>query len=170
MNDESTSLTFEEALAELEGIVQKLESGDVSLDEAINAPTGSYFRFNLAYADGEDKQTGNALDSVSPLTAAISVGLKRENYGADATIRMVARKSEWSDEDNIDAPGYGLVDLTGFYSPAKDLTLRAGLFNVLNKKYWSYDELDDEDGTSAFNIDRKTQPGRNWGVSIDYQF
>ena len=37
MNDESTSLTFEEALAELEGIVQKLESGDVSLDEAINA-------------------------------------------------------------------------------------------------------------------------------------
>ena len=37
MNDESTSLTFEEALAELEGIVQKLEAGDVSLDEAINA-------------------------------------------------------------------------------------------------------------------------------------
>ena len=37
MNDESASLTFEEALAELEGIVQKLEAGDVSLDEAINA-------------------------------------------------------------------------------------------------------------------------------------
>ena len=37
MNDDSTSLTFEEALAELEGIVQKLEAGDVSLDEAINA-------------------------------------------------------------------------------------------------------------------------------------
>ena len=145
-------------------------SSTLLLDEAFSAPTGSYFRVNLAYADGEDKQTGNALDSVSPLTAAISVGLKRESYGADATVRMVARKSDWSDEDNIDAPGYGLVDLTGFYSPARDLTLRAGLFNVLNKKYWSYDELDDEDGTSDFNIDRKTQPGRNWGVSIDYQF
>ena len=145
-------------------------SSTLLLDEAFDAPTGSYFRFNLAYADGEDKQTGNALDSVSPLTAGISVGLKRENYGADATMRMVARKTDWSEKDNIDAPGYGLLDLTVFYSPVKDLTLRAGLFNALNKKYWSYDELDGNKGTSGFNIDGKSQPGRNWGVSVDYQF
>ena len=37
MNEDATSLTFEQALSELEGIVQKLEAGDVSLDEAINA-------------------------------------------------------------------------------------------------------------------------------------
>ena len=37
MKDQKTSLTFEQALAELEGIVSKLESGDASLDEAINA-------------------------------------------------------------------------------------------------------------------------------------
>ena len=85
-------------------------------------------------------------------------------------MRMVARKSDWSDEDNIDAPGYGLVDLVGYYSPIRDLTLYAGLFNALNKKYWSYDELDGNKGTSGFNIDGKSQPGRNWGVSVDYQF
>ena len=37
MKDQSTSLTFEQALAELESIVRKLESGDATLDEAINA-------------------------------------------------------------------------------------------------------------------------------------
>ena len=37
MKDQKTSLTFEQALAELEGIVSKLESGDASLDEAISA-------------------------------------------------------------------------------------------------------------------------------------
>ena len=37
MKDQTTSLTFEQALAELESIVKKLESGDASLDEAINA-------------------------------------------------------------------------------------------------------------------------------------
>ena len=37
MKDQTTSLTFEQALAELESIVSKLESGDASLDEAINA-------------------------------------------------------------------------------------------------------------------------------------
>tara|TARA_B100001093_G_C25978341_1_gene656232 strand:- start:135 stop:386 length:252 start_codon:yes stop_codon:yes gene_type:complete len=34
---EASSLTFEQALSELEEIVQKLEAGDASLDEAINA-------------------------------------------------------------------------------------------------------------------------------------
>ena len=37
MNDETNSLTFEQALAELEEIVRKLEVGDVSLDDAIDA-------------------------------------------------------------------------------------------------------------------------------------
>lgn len=37
LNNEAKSITFEQALTELEGIVQKLEAGDVSLDDAINA-------------------------------------------------------------------------------------------------------------------------------------
>ena len=37
MKDQTTSLTFEQALSELESIVRKLESGDTTLDEAINA-------------------------------------------------------------------------------------------------------------------------------------
>jgi len=37
MKDQTISLTFEQALAELESIVRKLESGDAYLDEAINA-------------------------------------------------------------------------------------------------------------------------------------
>ena len=37
MSAEASSLTFEQALSELEQIVQKLEAGDASLDEAINA-------------------------------------------------------------------------------------------------------------------------------------
>ncbi len=37
MSAEASSLTFEQALSELEQIVQKLEAGDASLDDAINA-------------------------------------------------------------------------------------------------------------------------------------
>ena len=37
MSAEAASLTFDQALSELEEIVQKLEAGDASLDEAINA-------------------------------------------------------------------------------------------------------------------------------------
>ena len=37
MSAEAPSLTFEQALSELEEIVEKLEAGDASLDEAIKA-------------------------------------------------------------------------------------------------------------------------------------
>ena len=37
MSAEASSLTFEQALSELEQIVQKLEAGDASLDDAIKA-------------------------------------------------------------------------------------------------------------------------------------
>ncbi|MBT5573861.1 exodeoxyribonuclease VII small subunit [Alphaproteobacteria bacterium] len=37
MSSQATSLSFEQALSELEQIVQKLETGDASLDEAIAA-------------------------------------------------------------------------------------------------------------------------------------
>ena len=141
------------------------------LDEAFNAPEGLYSRLAVAYANGEDKKTGNALDSVAPLTADFGIGLNRDAYGALANVKMVARKSDWSNETNTDAPGYAIVDLTAFYRPMNDLTLRAGLFNILDKKYWLYDDLSGYDATGeAFSIDAKTQPGRNWGVSVDYQF
>ena len=37
MSSQATSLSFEQALSELEQIVQQLETGDASLDEAIAA-------------------------------------------------------------------------------------------------------------------------------------
>ncbi|MEF1292169.1 TonB-dependent receptor domain-containing protein, partial [Vibrio sp. M260118] len=124
-----------------------------------------------AYAEGEDKKTGNALDSVAPLTADFGVGLNRDSYGALANVKMVARKSDWNSDTNVDAAGYALVDLTAYYRPMQDLTLRAGLFNALDKKYWLFDDLSGRDATGeTFSIDSKSQPGRNWGVSLDYQF
>ncbi|MCW8336473.1 TonB-dependent receptor, partial [Vibrio paucivorans] len=52
--------------------------------------------------------------------------------------------------------------------PVTDLTLRAGLFNAFDKKYWTYNDLRDKD--SEDNLDFYSQPGRNWGVSLDYEF
>ena len=146
-------------------------STTILLDEAFNASQGLYTKLAVAYVDGEDKKTGGSLDSIAPITADFGVGMNREQFGALANIKMVASKTDWSSEDNVDAPGYALVDLTAYYRPMNDLTLRAGLFNILDKKYWLYDDLSGSDAAGeTFSIDSKTQPGRNWGVSLDYQF
>ncbi|WP_100754328.1 TonB-dependent hemoglobin/transferrin/lactoferrin family receptor [Vibrio salilacus] len=146
-------------------------SSTTLMDKAFNAPQGVYTRLAIAYADGEDKKTRNALDSVAPLTADFGIGLNRATYGALANVKMVARKSDWNSDTNVDVAGYTLVDLTAYYRPMHDLTLRAGLFNAFDKKYWLFDDLSGRDATGeTFSIDSKSQPGRNWGVSLDYQF
>ncbi|MDE1340199.1 TonB-dependent hemoglobin/transferrin/lactoferrin family receptor [Vibrio aestuarianus] len=146
-------------------------SSKLYLDKAFNAPQGMYSRLTVAYADGEDKKTGDALDSVAPLTANVGLGINRYQYGTMLNVKMVASKTDWQSETNTDVAGYTLVDLTAYYQPIQDLTLRAGLFNIFDKKYWLYNDLSGRDATGeTFSQDIKAQPGRNWSINIDYQF
>ncbi|MDE1208820.1 TonB-dependent hemoglobin/transferrin/lactoferrin family receptor [Vibrio aestuarianus] len=146
-------------------------SSKLYLDKAFNAPQGMYSRLAVAYADGEDKKTGDTLDSVAPLTANVGLGINRHQYGTMLNVKMVASKTDWQSETNTDVAGYTLVDLTAYYQPIQDLTLRAGLFNIFDKKYWLYNDLSGRDATGeTFSQDIKAQPGRNWSINIDYQF
>lgn len=83
----------------------------------------------------------------------------------------VARKSgsDWSRADNVDAPGYALVDVTAYYRPVDKLTIRGGVFNLLNQKYWRYNSLRDKTSQSR-GLDRLTQPGINFGINAKYDF
>ena len=154
-------------------------SGTILLDDALGAPQGLYTKASVAYAKGENTLTNESLDSVAPLTANIGLGFDSANYvyGANLDVTAVARKTDWSDASpyldvdgtNMDAPGYAVVDLTAYYRPTNDITLRAGLFNALDKKYWQYDDLSGKDANDE-DLDRKTQPGRNWGINANWEF
>ncbi|MDV7103964.1 TonB-dependent hemoglobin/transferrin/lactoferrin family receptor [Vibrio sp. TH_r3] len=145
-------------------------SSNVNLDELFDAPQGSYARASVAFLDGEDKNSGESLDSVAPLTGVVGLGIDKASFGSALNITMVAAKDQWQSDDNEEVAGYTLVDLTGYYKPMKDLTVSAGLFNVFDKKYWLYDDMAGRSETSSFNKDINSQPGRNWGVVVDYQF
>lgn len=97
----------------------------------------------MSYAEGEDKKTGKHLDSVAPLTTVLGFGYDNldYNFGGLANVTLVDSKDKWSDEDNVTASGYGILDLTMYYMPVEDLTLRAGLFNAFDRKYWTYNDL-----------------------------
>ncbi|WP_419240018.1 TonB-dependent hemoglobin/transferrin/lactoferrin family receptor [Photobacterium leiognathi] len=141
------------------------------LDEVIAAPMGTYARASVAYMNGEDKKTGKKLDSVAPLTSVVSLGYDspEETWGSAIDVTMVASKDKWQEKDNVNAAGYTVVDLTTYARPAKDLTIRAGLFNALDKKYWQYQDLEGAKPTTD-GLDRRTQPGRNFGVNVKYDF
>lgn len=145
-------------------------SSKVRLDHAFKAPQGTYARLSVAYLDGQDKNTKSSLDSVAPFTSVVGFGIDREAFGSALNVKWVAAKEEWQSDDNEEAPSYTTVDLTAYYRPMDDLTISAGLFNAFDEKYWLYDDLAGRSTTNSFNIDSLSQPGRNWGVSVDYQF
>ena len=119
-------------------------SSTTMLDTAFGAPQGFYSKVSVAYAEGRDKDTGEHLDSVAPLTGNLGLGYDSLNsvFGGLLKVTMASSKDDWSNDEYKDAPGYTLVDLTAYYRPINDLTLRAGLFNAFDKKYWHYSDLE----------------------------
>ncbi|EDP60903.1 TonB-dependent hemoglobin/transferrin/lactoferrin family receptor [Vibrio sp. AND4] len=145
-------------------------SSTLLLDDTFSAPEGMYTKVSVTYLDGKDETTGKALDSVAPLSSVLGLGYDNveHHFGGLASLKLAAKKDDWFTKDQIDSGGYGVMDLTAYYMPVKDLTLTAGLFNAFDKKYLTYQDVRGLD--SKDNEDFHSLPGRNWALSVDYQF
>jgi len=126
---------------------------------------------SLAYARGRDRQTGRHLNSVAPLTGLVGVSLAREHVGADLTLRMAKARDRVADDANdFKAPGYGLMDLSGYWQPENlhGVKFQLGVFNVLNKTYWN--ALNVPSGALAQPASYYTERGRSLRASVSWQY
>ncbi|OAJ47075.1 MULTISPECIES: TonB-dependent receptor [Pseudomonas fluorescens group] len=165
--------------ATIKGIEAK---GRMNLD-AFGAPQGLYTQGAVAYAYGRNDETGQPLNSVNPLKGVFGLGYDQEQYGALVSWTLVKKQNRvdkntfFSPDGNTTSapfktPGFGIVDLTGFYKVTHDVTVNGGLYNLTDKKYWNWDDVRSYDGvgeagvTSPANLDRLTQPGRNFAINV----
>ncbi|WP_276583495.1 TonB-dependent receptor [Pseudomonas sp. RIT-PI-S] len=154
-------------------------SGRLNLDH-FGAAQGWYTQGSLAYARGRNDDTGEPLNSVNPLTAVFGLGYEQARYGGLLNWTVVRRKNR-IDETTYNAPdggsvfntpGYGKLDLSGFYKVTNDITVNAGIYNLTDKKYWQWDSVRGYDSvgeaavTAPANLDRLTDPGRNFMVNV----
>lgn len=125
---------------------------------------------SMAWTVGKDQSTDKNLNSVAPLQALVGLGYQSEQWGASAQLVMAGQRNNVSNATEFIAPGYGVVDLTGYWSPAalKGMTLQLGVFNLFDKSYWN--ALDVPANTTATQVDRFTQPGRNVSLTLTYQY
>ncbi|WP_459618676.1 TonB-dependent hemoglobin/transferrin/lactoferrin family receptor [Bordetella sp. 2513F-2] len=135
----------------------------------------------LAWAVGKDQDTGQHLNSVAPLKAIVGLGYARERWGADAQLTTALRRSEVEYPEasgdapyaDFKAPGYGVVDLSGYWRPAavRGLKIQAGIYNLFDKKYWNALNVRTA-GPQALPhpVDWYTEPGRSVRVSLTYQY
>ncbi|MFT7682119.1 MAG: hemoglobin/transferrin/lactoferrin receptor protein [Moritella dasanensis] len=145
----------------------------LSFDSLLTSTPGFYGSFNLAYSQGEDKATGKSIDSIAPLTTNVALGYDAQDntFGGELSTQWMAEKSgsDWKDNNNVDAPSAIVTDITVYVRPTTDLTLRAGIFNVTDEKYWLYSNLKDKKASDQ-GLERRTEPGRNWGINAEYIF
>jgi len=146
------------------------------LDEALGAPLGLALETSIAYADGEGSngdEGDTPLESIAPLTAVFGLNYTSPNntWGSSLDWTLVAAKEQkdLADDTKMTTGGYGVVDVSAYFQPTEAITLRAGVYNLTDKKYWVYEDVRGLDADKA-GLDRYSQSGRNLSVSANYAF
>jgi hemoglobin/transferrin/lactoferrin receptor protein len=125
-----------------------------------------------AHARGDSQSNGTETPLVTIDPDKLVLGLRYEQpgrYGTAATLTAVDRKKRNPNPANVTPPGYGKMDLAGWYAFSKRTRLNLGINNLFDKKYVEWADVRDLAATSTV-VDAYTQPGRNFTVALSHQF
>lgn len=130
-----------------------------------------YSRAAIAWTRGKDLDANTPLNSVAPLKTSVALGYETRNWGAEAMLSAVKRHSRVESSDEFKAPGYGVTDLSAWWTPvaARGLTVQAGVYNVFDKKYWDALNIA-RSGRDIAPVDYYTEPGRSFRVTLSYRY
>lgn len=109
--------------------------------------------------------------SVDPLrvVAGLSYNDPDGRFGGQAAVTYAAQVDENDAPANFRPDAFTILDLTGYWNITEAATLRVGVFNATDEKYWWWSDVRGVGPTSAIR-DAFTQPGRNVSASISYRF
>lgn len=128
----------------------------------------------IAYAKGDQFDQANIvspLQTIDPLKLVIGLGYRASDgkFGGQIILTHAARKEEDRAPGIFRPDDYTILDATVFFRLAERFTLRAGVFNLLDKSYIEYADVRGLAPTSTIT-DAFTQPGRNFSASLSIKF
>ncbi|ANK86715.1 outer membrane domain-containing protein [Rhizobium sp. N1314] len=125
---------------------------------------------SLAYAYGRNEETTQRLRSVAPFKAIVGGGWSNDTFGFDLSSTLSAGMLT----DHLNAPGYAIVDLTGWWTPEQlpGLRVQAGVYNIFDRKYFNALAVRDVNlvSTASQPRDWYSEPGRTFKVSLTKTF
>lgn len=150
----------------------KIEGAEGKLDLA--AGNGLTAQLAISYAKGDSVRNGvsTPLVTIDPLKLVVGIGYRdrADRFGGQLTMTHSARKEESRAATGPYRPdAFTILDLTAYAKLIEGLTLRAGIFNILDTKYAWWSDVRGLSATSTVT-DAYTQPGRNASVSLSYRF
>lgn len=143
------------------------------------ASSGLYATLALSYAKGDVIDPAGArspLSTIDPLKLVAGVGYREAQgrFGGQVIMTHSARVAA-SRTTGVCTPdcfrpdAFTILDATAYARIVDGLTLRAGIFNILDKKYAWWSDVRGLASTSTVT-DAFTQPGRNASVSLSFRF
>ncbi|MEG2499233.1 TonB-dependent hemoglobin/transferrin/lactoferrin family receptor, partial [Brevundimonas sp.] len=151
--------------------------GDIRWDNGLSAIVA------VSFADGDQETDGarGKLTSVDPVKVVSGLNYAAPSgvWGGSATVTWSGKKDQagcgggncWAGEE------FAIMDLTAFWNVTEKATVRAGVFNVFDETYaWWSDVRGLSRGgtvtapTEPATLPAFTQPGRNFGVSVNLRY
>ena len=126
----------------------------------------------VAYARGDDEVANQPLNSVDPLNGVVAVRYTApaSRWSIESRLTLVDAKDRVVDEDSVTADGYGLLDITGRYAFSDRASLRIGLFNVTDKEYARWTNIQSFDADDLDSIALAQEPGFNFRANLNFNF
>ena len=148
--------------------------GEVYLDQISDSLDGYTLHFAAAYNSGDvtsDVNKEMPLDSIEPASfvAGLEYSAADHRWGWDFILTAAKNKSRLSDDELFSTPGFVIADFTMSYKIHEKLSLNGGVFNITDKKYWRWNDVNGLE-SSAPELNRFTQPGRNFTVNLKWEF
>ena len=132
----------------------------------------------LSYAHGNSESSGTEvpLASVEPLKWVAGLDWTAPGNRFGAQLQTVHSQGKSASRAGITCTptcflpeSFTTFDVMGWWNVTDALSLRAGVFNLTDEKYWWWSDARGISSTATFR-DAYTQPGRNASVSVAMQF
>ncbi|RDL50704.1 Heme/hemopexin utilization protein C [Ensifer sp. M14] len=154
--------------------VQKARISGFELSALKTFDNGFNVHGSIAYAYGKNEDTDKRLRTVAPFKAIIGAGYSQETFGVDLSTTLSAAMPNDNAANTFDAPGYGIVDFTGWWTPEQlsGLRVQAGVYNIFDKKYFNALGVRDVNlaSTGSQPRDFYSEPGRAFKISLTQRF
>jgi hemoglobin/transferrin/lactoferrin receptor protein len=159
--------------------LDKVNVKGVEAKASYEADNGFRARFAIAFADGTVTSAGAAAQSLStidPLNAIFGVGYRDPDgaFGGEVIVSYNARKEANETIGVCTGTCFrpqesAIIDATAFFRITDNVKIRAGIFNITDKKYALWSNVRGLAATSTIT-DAFTQAGRNVSVSLSASF
>lgn len=127
----------------------------------------------LAWTRGENNRTNKPLNHISPPKATGRLQWNSTDDRWQANLYGVFSRAQDrvddEDEELFKTPGFATFDLTVGYQLNDSSHLQAGVFNLINKKYWLWQQVRNFD-TNDKIIEAMTQASRHFKVSYSIEW